>query len=351
MLKQIYYTLIISVYCFSTLSCTTHNTAAKEIDIMLFGGHPLLKSVQFGVENQFRKRLLADGKDSTLYNFQIFDAGFKPSNSIQQTRIAFEQKPSAFLALGTPSISALLSQTDNVTPLFFGATNDPFKLGFTKDSSSSNYQNIQLTAAKNVSGYVSAFDFSGLSSLIVAVSELNKSDKIKSKLIGYPITTTENNSKVALHIIRSELEKMGYKAIESPITSSNETMRAARDLMDRNVDLILVGPDNTVVGGMSSILAATQGYNIPVLASDRETVNKGAICAVGIDFIKLGESLGDMIYDKLENKKVTSKNVSWFSDNKLFINRQELVNQLGDSSQNVLIEFAKTKGLPVEFVN
>lgn len=331
------------------VACTPSKPTPKEVHILLFGPNPLLMSVKDGIQLGLTNRLRELGIDDQ-YVFVVRDAGLQPVEAAALATLSFSKKPAAVIALGTPMIHAALSQKDDITPLLFGATSDPKSLGLTQSGEPAQWrQPGALIGPDNVYGLVSDFAYSGMADLVVAVHARLQSRRPTGKVIGYPLNDTEPNSVLAAQQLEAMLTPKGFKLIRSPASESSETAAASRTLLLRGAAILQVGPDNTVAGGLAGILSTTEGRSVPVLASERESVRRGAVAAVGVDFNTLGRELGALAADVLtkQSKAITNR-IQLFSQNRLYINTAAADTILGGPARESLVAEFKSQGYSVE---
>lgn len=326
--------ILVTAIILVSFGCSSNQTQPNEykIDILLFGSHPLVLSVADGIKAGANERLSSLGRKDTFV-FNNHDAGFQVTEATQQTKQAILNKPAAIIALGTPSIKVALAQRDNGTPIYFGATSDPKSLGITSTNDPDDWQkpnafNIQ----PNVFGIVTDFQYERMAKLIQKIVELTQ-NQVQNQCIriGYPLNEAESNSVLALQKLDSLLQPTNFCFTRSPVASPTDIPGATRFLMSKGVVLIQIGPDNTVAGGVGSILSITRGKRIPVLASERESVKRGAVAAYGVDFYQLGKLLGTKLVDELL-KTNTSNQVEVFSKSKLYVNTPAINELFGPAS-------------------
>jgi putative ABC transport system substrate-binding protein len=250
----------------------------------------------------------------------VQDADFQVTNAVAQAKLAANAKPAAIVALGTPSIKATLASAGNSISIFFGATSDPKALGFSASPDPAAWRAVgAMNGPSNVRGFVTDFDYTKIATL-AAETVKSVGPRPAAKVVGYPINESEPNSVLAARQIDAQLAPMGMRVLRAPVAASLETSRATRFLLSKKVGAIQVGPDNMVVGGIGSIVAAAEADHTPVVATDRESVGKGALCAYSVDFDLLGRKLGADIVDTLRGSPPSGPSIRLFSDSKLFYN-------------------------------
>jgi ABC-type uncharacterized transport system substrate-binding protein len=77
---------------------------------------------------------------------------------------------------------------------------------------------------------------------------------------------------------------------------------AARSLIGK-VDVIYTNTDNNVVSAYESLVKVGQDAKIPLVASDTDSVKRGAVAAYGINYRDLGEQTGRMVVRILKGEK------------------------------------------------
>jgi putative tryptophan/tyrosine transport system substrate-binding protein len=319
----------------------TNQKLTYEVDVLLFGSNPLLLLVAKGIKEGANEKLKISGNDTKIsINFKDHDAGFQAIESNQQTKQAIANKPSAIIALGTPSIKAALNYKDKGTPIYFGASSDPMALGFTKSKDPNEWSkpNALDQSQANVFGIVTNFQYDKMATLINTVStKVNKDKKGKIISIGYPINESESNSVLALGQLKLKLPSEKFNFVKSPLSSPLETPTATRYLLEKDISLIQVGPDNTVAGGIGSIISITKGKKIPILASEQKSVEDGALAAYGVDFYRLGKSLGDKLASNiLKSTPQNRPNIELFSEGNLYYNPNTLMEIFGEKTPESL---------------
>ncbi len=68
------------------------------------------------------------------------------------------------------------------------------------------------------------------------------------------------------------------------ISSSNEVYQASQSLVTKDIDLFLLPPDNIVYSAFESIVKASEMRNIPIIMSDVERLESGALFTYGYDY-------------------------------------------------------------------
>ncbi len=107
-------------------------------------------------------------------------------------------------------------------------------------------------------------------------------------------------------MVVKELQKLlpeaGMTLVEAAAPRSVDVGSAARSLVGK-VDVIYTNTDNNVVSAYEALVKVGQEAKIPLVASDTDSVKRGAIAALGINYRDLGEQTGRMVVRILKGEK------------------------------------------------
>ncbi|HEX2013187.1 MAG TPA: ABC transporter substrate binding protein, partial [Roseateles sp.] len=86
------------------------------------------------------------------------------------------------------------------------------------------------------------------------------------------------------------------------------------------VDVIYTNTDNNVVSAYESLVKVGNESKIPLIASDTDSVKRGAIAALGINYKDLGEQTGRMAVRILKGEKPGAIKPELSSKLELYVN-------------------------------
>jgi putative ABC transport system substrate-binding protein len=115
----------------------------------------------------------------------------------------------------------------------------------------------------------------------------------------------ETNSVASVRDIKAEAARRGLTVIEAAAASSSAVKMAAESLAGK-VDAIHIPTDNTVVLAMESVVKVCLENKIPLFAADVDSVTRGAIAALAVDYYRLGKQTGAMAGRILHKKTAVS---------------------------------------------
>ena len=123
-----------------------------------------------------------------------------------------------------------------------------------------------------------------------------------AKRVGMVYNPGEANSVVVVKQMKELLPKLGMTLVEAAAPRSVDVGSAARSLIGK-VDVIYTNTDNNVVSAYEALVKVGQEAKIPLVASDTDSVKRGAIAAFGINYRDLGEQTGRMVARILKGEK------------------------------------------------
>lgn len=257
------------------------DTETKKVAITAIVEHPALDAVRAGIIEQLADDGYVEGENLEV-NFQSAQGNSATAGQISKQFVG--DAPDVIVAIATPSAQSVAAAT-NTIPIVFSAVTDPVaaKLVDSLEASGTN-----VTGATNASPYEPQI-------------ALMKQIIPDLKDIGYVYSPGEVNSVVILKDLKALVEPMGITMHDAPAHNSNDIPMAARSLVGK-VDMIYTSTDNHVVSAYESLYQVAKQNKVPLIASDTDTVARGAIAALGINYRDLGRETGKIVTRILEGE-------------------------------------------------
>lgn len=277
-------------------------TAAQEYEVAIsqFVEHPSLDKAREGFLDGLAESGYVEGENLSV-NLQNAQADFATAQTIAQK---FKQNnPDLVLAIATPSAQAAANVIKDI-PILITAVTDPVEAGVV-DSMEKPGRNVSGTTDMNPVGQ----QLELIREFIPDVSD-----------IGILYNPGEVNSVVQVDLAKEKAAEMGIELHEGTVSNSSEVSLAVSSLID-SVDAIYVPTDNIIVSALPTVLQNANANNIPVFASENNSVEQGAIATVGIDYYELGKQTGMMAARVLEGADPAEMPVESSSNLKLYINK------------------------------
>jgi putative tryptophan/tyrosine transport system substrate-binding protein len=262
--------------------------------------HPSLDATRKGFVDELQDQGYTPGK---TIDYDYKNAQNNRAVSVQIARKFVGDPVDLILTISTPSSQDAAAATKEI-PILFSAITDPLAAGLVESLSK---------PGRNVSGTTDRSPVAGQMDLIREIIP-------NAKKLGVIYNPGEVNSVASVKDIKAESAKRGMTLIEAPAPSSSAVRTAAETLVGK-VDAIHIPTDNTVVLALESVIKVCQENKIPLFASDVESVSRGAMAAVAIDYYKLGRQTGVMAKKLLEGTaKISQMRVEEQKDLLLHLN-------------------------------
>jgi putative ABC transport system substrate-binding protein len=257
--------------------------------------HPALDAVR----NGFKDALAEKGYDVT-YNVHIAQGNISTANLIAKQILG--EKPDLVLAIATPTAQACAQAIKDI-PILITAVTDPVGAGLVAS--------LEKPGA-NISGMT---DMSPVDRQVELIQEVIPG----VKKIGIIYNSGEANSVSILEVLKKECAARGIEVEEATVTNSSGVTQAAKSLVGR-VDAVYIPTDNTVVSVFETITKVCVENDLPLFAADVDSVPRGAIAALAIDYYQMGRQSGLMAERIFKGEKTATMRVETLEDLKLYVN-------------------------------
>jgi putative ABC transport system substrate-binding protein len=295
--------LSIVVVCFGGFLSVQAAEKVFRIGISQIVEHPALDATRKGFVDDLKENGYVEGKKVTI---EYKNAQNNRAISGQIARKFVGDRMDLVMTISTPSSQDAAAVTKEI-PILFSAVTDPVAAGLVKSLEK---------PGKNLSG---TMDKSPVSKQLDLILEIVP----KVKRLGTIYNAGEVNSVTSVKDLKAEAEKRGIKVIETTAANSAAVKMAAESLVGK-VDAIHIPTDNTVVLTFESVVKVCRDNKIPLFAADIDSVKRGAIAALAVDYYKLGRQTGAMARKIFEGKvKVSELPVEYQKELQLHINPKQ----------------------------
>ena len=261
--------------------------------------HPALDSVRDGIKDELKDEGFEAGKN---LKWEYQSAQGNTGTAAQIARKFIGDKPDAIVGIATPSAQALVAASKTI-PIVYSAVTDPVAAQLVKDWKASG---------GNVTGVSDLLELQKQIDLIKRVVP-------NAKRIGMVYNPGEANSVVVVKSIKELLNKSGMTLVEAAAARTVDVGSAAKSLIGK-VDVIYTNTDNNVVSAYESLVKVGNDAKIPLIASDTDSVKRGAIAALGINYYDLGRQTGKVVARILKGEKAGDIASATSTKLELFVN-------------------------------
>jgi len=246
----------------------------KSVAVTAIVEHPALDSVRDGVKDALKQAGFEAGKN---LKWQYQSAQGNNGTAAQIARKFVGDRPDVIVAIATPSAQAVVAATKTV-PVVYSAVTDPVA--------------AQLVSSMNPTGG----NITGVSDLLALDKQIDLIQQVvpAAKRVGMVYSPGEANSVVVVKEIKELLAKRGMTLVEAAAPRTIDVASAARSLVGK-VDVIYTNTDNNVVSAYEALVKVGNDAKIPLVASDTDSVKRGAVAALGISYHDLGMQTGRIV--------------------------------------------------------
>ena len=267
------------------LASVAHAQTVKSVGITAIVEHPALNSARKGVEDELKALGWEPGKNIKI-TYQSAQGNAATAGQIARKFVG--DKTDVIVAIATPSAQAAAAATKSI-PVVFAAVTDPVA--------------AKLVKSWNASGT----NVTGVSDRLPLAPQIDLLLKVKpgAKRVGYVYSPGEINSVTVLKELKAELGKRGMIVVEAAAPRTVDIPSATKSLAGK-VDVIYTTTDNNVVSAYESLVRVAQESKLPLVASDTDSVKRGAIAALGMNYYDIGRQTGKMVDKILKGTNVST---------------------------------------------
>ncbi len=272
--------LLITLLCLCSLLLSAQAGFAADYSVSFnqIVEHPALDALRQGVKDE----LAAQGL-KVQYHDHIAQGNIATANLIAKQILG--EQPDAVVGIATPTAQAC-AQAIREIPIVFAAVTDPVGAGLVKS--------LQKPGG-NVTG---TSDMSPIDRQLELILEFLP----KLKTLGVIYNSGEANSVTLVKVLKREAAKRGIKVEEATVSNSAGVSQAAKSLIGRS-EAVYIPTDNTVVSAFEAITQVGYQTKLPIFAADTDSVGRGAIAALAVDYYRMGRQTGEMVARVLKGAK------------------------------------------------
>ncbi|MDR2127961.1 MAG: ABC transporter substrate-binding protein [Burkholderiaceae bacterium] len=261
--------------------------------------HPALNAVRDGVKEALEA---AGYKEGQNLRWEFQSAQGNPGTAASIARKFIGDKADVIVAIATPSAQAVVAATRSI-PVVFSAVTDPVGAQLVKSMGPNG---------GNVTGVSDVLPLQPQVDLILKVAP-------HARRVGMVYNPGEANSVAVVNGLKALLAARGMELVESTAPRTVDITAAARNLVGK-VDVIYTNTDNNVVSAYEALVKVGNDAKVPLVASDTDSVKRGAIAALGVDYKELGRETGRQVARILKGEKPGSIPVYTSVNLQLFVN-------------------------------
>lgn len=253
----------------------------KSVAVTAIVEHPALDSARDGILEALNE---AGYKQGDNLKWQYQSAQGNTGTAAQIARKFIGDRADVLVGIATPTAQALAAGTKQI-PIVFTAVTDPVQ--------------AQLTPSWEASGT----NVTGVSDVLELDKQIELIKEIipEVKKVGMVYNPGEANSVAVVEAFKKLLPEHGLELVEAAAPRTVDVRNAALSLAGK-VDVIYTNTDNNVVSAYEAMAKVGNDTKTPLIASDTDSVKRGAIAALGVDYHDLGLQTGRVVVRILEGE-------------------------------------------------
>lgn len=236
-----------------------------------------------------------------------------------------ENRPDLVLAIATPTAQAMAQVTSTI-PILITAVTDAEAAGLVEQNE---------RPGTNVTG---TSDLNPVDRQLALVREIAPA----AQRVGVVYNAGEANSLVQVEWAREVAAELGLTLVEATVASSSEVFQAAQSLVGR-VDALYVPTDNTVVSALESVVQVAEEAKLPLVVGEPDSVARGGLITLGIDYYQLGRQTADMADRVLKGADPAEIPIEYQANPRLVVNL-EAAGRMGIELPQELLDQAEPVG-------
>lgn len=241
----------------------------RTISVSQFMLHPALDALLKG----FRETLQGDGLQ---VKYHIHIANGDEATNVDITKRIASERPDMVLALSTPSAQACHKHLPGAI-ILFSAVTDPVGAGLVAGLKEPGPKITGMT------------DMSPVKRHMVLIQDLQPN----LKKLGVIYNASEANSLSLVRLVQEECRKRGLEMVLRTVEKKEQVAEAAAGLVATS-DAIYVPTDNTVVSAIETVARICGKNRRPLYAADVDSVPRGAVVSLAIDYYSMGRQTARM---------------------------------------------------------
>jgi len=264
------------------LACAPSAAWAQTVAVTSIVEHPALDAVRDGV-----KKALTDAgyTEANGLRWQYQSAQGNTATAAQIARQFVGNSPDVIVAIATPSAQAVVAATKTIATVYAAVT-DPVAAQLVPTLAASN---------TNVTGVSDALPLAQQVELIQRIVP-------QARRVGMVYSPGEANSVVVVEQMRALLPEYGMTLVEAAAARTVDVGAAARSLVGK-VDVMYTSTDNNVVSAYEAMVKVGVDAKLPLIAADSDSVKRGAIASLGVNYFDMGVQAGQQVVRILRGEK------------------------------------------------
>lgn len=289
-------------------SDSPQQTRVYKVAMMQMVSQPIIDEGAAGVVDSLNEEGLVEGKNLHLSRFNA-EGDLATANTM-----AGELTSGGYDLIITLTTSALQvvgnANKQRKVPHVFGLVTDPTKAGVGIGTEPLDHPPYMV----------------GIGTLQPVADSLQMAQRLNPKLkrVGLAWNPAEVNSEVCTKLARAACRDLKLELVEATVENTAAVNESIASLVSRDVDVLWVGGDVTVLGAFDLVAKAAKNARIPVCTCMPGNALKGALFDLGANYYEVGREIGRLASQVLGGAEISKLPVTMSIPPKLFLNKLAL---------------------------
>ncbi len=279
--------------------------------------HPALDAVR----NGFEKKLKELGVDAKI---NVHIAQGNQATAVQIASQILGEKPDLVMAIATPTAQSCAQKIKDI-PILFSAVTDPVGAGLVASMEKPGANVTGMTDMPPIDQQVALF----------------KEIQPDLTTMGVIYNAGEANSVSQVEAFKKACKAAGIEVIDATVANSSGVYQAAKSLVGK-CQAVYIPLDNTVVSALESAVKVCVESKLPLYPSDTDSVPRGGIAALAVNYGLMGEQTAEMAKRILvDGAKPAGMPVEYLKQLELMVNKKAAAEMGVTIPDNVLTHAKK----------
>ncbi len=288
-------------------------SSIKTVSITQILPHSSLDDIRKGIEDVLHKKY----GDNINIVYQTANGSIATAMQIARHFVSVESD--SIVAISTPSTQSVVGVKTGKIPIIYAGVSNP------SQSKISQKSYPYLTGVS---------DAPPLIEHIKLIKILLEMKDIKNGTVGILYSSSETNASSQAQNLSVLLRKEGLKVKLYSVNSSCDVAAAASAAINES-QILYIGNDNSLISGIESVIRICKKHKKPLMVSDPQSVEKGALVSFAFDQFAIGQQAGNLVINALQGNILP---IEQAKGAQLFINN-EFAKQLNYDAQTIKKRF------------
>ncbi len=279
-----------------------------KVALMQMASQPIIDDGAVGVINGLKEAGYVEGANLKLNRFNAEgDLATANAMALELTGGDYD----LVITLTTGALQAVANANrQRKVPHVFGLVTDPTKAGVGVGQDPLDHPAYMV----------------GIGTLQPVADSLRMARQLNPKLtrVGLAWNPAEINSEICTKLARDACRDLRLDLLEATVENTAAVNESIASLVSRDVDVLWVGGDVTVLGAFDLVAKAAKNARIPVCTCMPGNALKGALFDVGANYYEVGVSIGQLAGRVLSGAEIAKLPVTIAIPPKLMLNRVAL---------------------------